>query len=326
MPERPDLTVIAPMFNEEANVASTVDRLKEAMKDFKGSWEFVMVNDGSTDGTLAKATEIAAREPNVRVVGYPKNAGRGRALRTGFQAARGRIVATVDFDLSYSPDHILRMYNHLAANPDVDIVLASAYMTGGTARGIPVLRYLASFLGNLILQFALGGRIRTSTCVVRAYRREALDMLDLESDGKEIHLEIVSKALALGLRIEEIPAHLTARRKGRSKFRFRKMSLSHLLFSVVERPMMLFGAIGLLLILAGLVNGVYIIYKWRTATLNPERPLMTLLVILILGGIQVLAFGFLAVEIGMLRRMLTRLSSKLRLLEKSLHEDHRKNR
>jgi hypothetical protein len=187
-------------------------------------------------------------------------------------------------------------------------------------KSVPAGRLLASYFGNLILRFALGGKLHTTTCVVRAYRREALDMLDLESDGKEIHLEIVSKALALGLRIEEIPATLTGRKKGKSKFRLKKTSLSHLLFSVVERPMMLFGAIGLFFIFAGLVDGLYIIYKWRTGTLNPSRPLMTLLLILILGGIQVLAFGFLAVEIGMLRRMLTRLAAKSRLIDKSIDD------
>jgi len=193
-------------------------------------------------------------------------------------------------------------------------------MSGGTVKGVSPMRLVPSFFGNAILRYALGGKIHTSTCVVRAYRREVLDALDLESDGKEIHLEILSKALALGFRVEEIPATLTGRKKGRSKFRLKKTSLSHLLFTVVERPMMLFGAAGLLLILGGLVDGAYIIYKWHTGTLNPSRPLMTLLVILILAGLQVLAFGFLAVEIGMLRRMLTRIASRGRLLEKAVEE------
>jgi glycosyltransferase involved in cell wall biosynthesis len=319
MSDRPDLTIVAPMFNEEANVASTIDRIKEAMKRFRGTWEFVMVNDGSTDNTEPVARSLTAKEPNVRVTGYPQNAGRGRALRWGFAEARGRIVASVDFDLSYSPDHILRMYDYLAANPGVDIVLASAYMPGGKAKGVPAGRLVASYLGNVVLRFALGG-IHTSTCVVRAYRREVLEALDLESDGKEIHLEILSKALALGFRIAEIPATLTGRKKGKSKFRLKKTSLSHLLFSIVERPMMLFGALGLLLILLGLVDGVYIIYKWRTETLNPSRPLMTLLVILLVGGVQILAFGFLAMLAGMLRRMLVRLESRVRLLAREVEE------
>ena len=271
MSERPDLTIIAPMFNEEANVASTVERIKEAMKGFAGTWEFVMVNDGSTDNTEAVARALAAKEPNVRVTGYPQNAGRGRALRWGFAEARGRIVASVDFDLSYSPDHILRMYDYLAANPGVDVVLASAYMPGGRAKGVPAGRLVASYLGNVVLRFALGG-IHTTTCVVRAYRREVLEALDLESDGKEIHLEILSKALALGFRIDEIPATLTGRKKGKSKFKLKRTSLSHLLFSIVERPMMLFGALGLFLIFLGLIDGIYIIYKWRAGTLNSRAP------------------------------------------------------
>jgi len=320
MENRPDLTIVAPMFNEEANVASTVSQIKEAMKGFHGTWEFLMVNDGSTDGTWQTAEKIAAGEPNVRVTGYPQNAGRGKALRTGFAEARGRIIATVDFDLSYSPDHILRMYEFLEANPGVDIVLASAYMHGGRAKGVPLGRLMASVFGNVILRYALGGKLHTLTCVVRAYRREAIEALDLESDGKEIHLEIISKARALGLRIAEIPATLTGRKKGRSKFKLRKTSSSHLVFSIVERPMMLFGAIGVLLLLLGFIDGIYILYKWHTATLNPNRPLMTLLVILIVGGLQVLAFGFLAFLIGMLRRTITRLESRTRGLAIKVEE------
>ena len=317
---RPDLTIIAPMFNEEANVATTISRIKEAMKGFRGTWEFVMVNDGSTDGTWETAKALAAAEPNVRVVGYPQNAGRGKALRTGFAAAEGRIVASVDFDLSYSPDHILRMYDYLEANPGVDIVLASAYMPGGRSAGVPLGRLMASVLGNIVLKHALGGKLHTLTCVVRAYRREALEALDLESDGKEIHLEIISKAQSLGLRIAEIPATLTGRKKGKSKFKLRKTSTSHLVFGIVERPMLLFGAVGLLLLLLGLIDGGYILYKWHTGTLNPSRPLMTLLVILIVGGFQVLAFGFLAFLIGMLRRTITRLESRTRVLATRVEE------
>ncbi len=109
--DRPDLTIIAPMYNEEENVPLTVSKIEETMASFSGSWEFILVNDGSTDRSFECARELAASRPNVRVIGYDENAGRGKALRTGFDAARGRIVATVDFDLSYSPDHILRMYD-----------------------------------------------------------------------------------------------------------------------------------------------------------------------------------------------------------------------
>lgn len=299
MENRPDLSIIAPMYNEEENVPRTIAEIRSAMDGFSGLWEFILVNDGSTDGSFERAAELVEREPNMRVVGYEKNRGRGAALRTGFAHAAGRIVATVDFDLSYSPDHILKMYDLLKSDSETDIVLASAYMPGGKVEGVSFGRLAASKIGNMMLMYAFDGGLHTTTCVVRAYRREALLALDLQSDGKEIHLEIISKAQALGFSIAEIPATLRGRKKGKSKFRLRSTSLSHLFFCFAQRPMMFFGPAAALFFLLGLG-------KWSF--------------VFVFFGVHMLAFGFLGMLIVMLRRSMTRLESRTRLLGKSLGE------
>lgn len=248
------LTVVAPMFNEEESVAETVRRVREALADFPGSWELLMVDDGSTDGSRAAAEAEALKDPRVRVVGYVPNAGRGRALRTGFAAARGEIAVTVDFDLSYEPSHILRMHEALAAEGSPDIVLVSAYMPGGTSEGVPWKRLVASKAGNWLLRLAWPKRIRTSTCIVRGYRRAALEKLNLTSDGKEIHLEILSQAFDKGLRVEEIPGHLRARTRGKSKARLGQAIASHLAFLARRRPVFCGSVVAVsLLVLALLV-------------------------------------------------------------------------
>jgi len=308
--DRVELSVVAPMFNEQENVRSTVEAIRETLRDFPAAWEFVMVNDGSTDNTLAVAQEVAQTDERVRVVSYGQNAGRGKALRTGIAAARGEFIVTTDFDLSYEPGHILRLYAALKENPDLDAVLGSAYMPGGQAIGVPWFRLLVSKVGNRILARAMGGKFHTITCVLRGYRRRAIDALELQSDGKEIHLEILSKLVALGFKVKEIPATLRSRKKGKSKFRFRKTSGTHLLFSVMERPMMLFGLFGAALLVAGFGLGLFLLAKWRQGLVdplhpfNPERPLMTVLVVLLLVGVQVLMFGFLAIQMVDLRRQL----------------------
>ena len=298
------LSIVAPMFNEQDNVTRTVDLIKREMENLGRSWEFIMVDDGSTDGTRAAATAQAQADPRIRVVGYRRNAGRGKALRTGIAAARGAIVVTTDFDLSYEPSHITRLFRELEADPEIDAVLGSAYMEGGQAIGVPRFRLFVSKLGNRILSFAMGGRFKTITCVLRGYRREVIQSLELESDGKEIHLEILSKLVAMGYSIKEIPATLRARKKGRSKFRFRATSLSHLMFSLYERPMMLFGLLGVLAIVLGVFVGLYLFVQYLHARLNPERPLMTVLVVLLLGGVQILAFGYLAIQLLALRKQI----------------------
>jgi len=243
MAEAVDLTVIAPMFNEEESVAETVRQIRQALSGSPGSWELVVVDDGSTDGSRARAEAITAEDPHVRVVGYTPNAGRGRALRTGFDAARGEIIITIDFDLSYDPSHILRLYEALRREPAPDIILVSAYMPEGTTEGVPFKRLMASKLGNWILRLAWPQRIYTSTCIVRGYRREALRQLTLTEDRKEIHLEILDQAFAKGLRIEEVPGHLRARSRGKSKARLGHAMRTHLAFLARRRPFLTAGAI-----------------------------------------------------------------------------------
>jgi hypothetical protein len=175
-------------------------------------------------------------------------------------------------------------------------------MPGGRTIGVPRDRLFMSWMGNKVLQMALPEKIHTITCVVRCYRNEVISSLDLESNGKEIHLEILSKLLAMGYKVREIPAVLTSRKKGASKFAFRSTALSHLLFTIFERPALLFGFIGMLLTLIGLGLGAYILYLYTGGVLNPNRPLTTLMTLFILGGIQILSFGFLASQIHFLRK------------------------
>jgi len=175
-------------------------------------------------------------------------------------------------------------------------------MKGGGTEGVPKDRLFVSMMGNKILQLALPEKIHTLTCIVRCYRNEVISSLDLESNGKEIHLEILSKLLAMGFRVREIPSVLTSRKKGTSKFVFKSTAVSHLLFTIFERPALLFGFVGVVLFLIGMGIGGYILFLYYGHILNPNRPLTTLMILFILGGIQILSFGFLASQIHFLRK------------------------
>ncbi len=305
-----DLSIVIPMFNEAENAEGTLQRVEEALLPYKGSYEIIPVNDGSNDNTLEILERIAAKNGKIKVASYPKNFGRGKALRTGFKASSGEIIVSIDADLSYNPNYIVHLIEALNGDQDIDLVLASPYMPGGGVENVPFSRLWISKLGNKILRFAMPNRIYTSTGIFRAYRKEVLDSLELESDGKEIHLEILSKAIALGFRVKEFPAILTSRKKGRSKFKFKKTAVSHLIFSVFEKPMMLFGFLGLITIGVGLLVGIYIAYLRFSGDLTPGRPLITFALLLILGGIQILSFGFIAIQIVLLRREILRIQKE----------------
>jgi glycosyltransferase involved in cell wall biosynthesis len=303
------------MFNEAANVGATVGRVRESLTGKLESFEIVAVDDGSTDDTASILRELAGEVPELVVAGYSHNRGRGAALRAGFAASRGRYVVTIDADLSYGPEHILQLHRALVEDPEIDIVLGSAYMPGGRTEGVSPFRLAVSRVGNFVLSLQLPSRIHTSTCVLRGYRRAALSSLLLCSDGKDIHLEILAKAFSLGMRVREIPAVLKARRRGGSKFKLGPTVLSHLVFGATEKPMALFGVVGLLLLLVGLVSSIYIVHLRYAGALNPTRPLMSMTVLLVLGGAQFLSFGFIALLLSALRRDVHRVQQQLKRLE-----------
>jgi len=321
-----DLSIVIPMFNEAENVRATVARVEEALSAFEGEYEIVAVNDGSTDTTLDILREMALQNQTLRVVSYSRNVGRGKALRTGFREARGDLVVSIDADLSYDPKYILDLLRVLENEKDIDLVLASPYMPGGGVQDVPTFRLLVSKLGNKILRLAMPNRIYTSTGIFRAYRRKVLDSLELESDGKEIHLEILSKAIALGFRVKEVPAILTGRKKGRSKFKFRKTAITHLAFSAFEKPMIIFGILGLLTVGVGFLIGLYIVYLRFVGQLTVGRPLITLALLLILGGIQILSFGFVALQIVSLRKEILRIQKENLELKREILESSKSDR
>jgi glycosyltransferase involved in cell wall biosynthesis len=313
-------TIVVPMFNEEDNVKKTATEIAKAMKG-QEDWELILVDDGSTDQTLKVAKQLAQESKNICVVAHPKNYGRGKALRTGFAQAKGDFVATLDADLSYHPDYIPKMIEILQNEPDVDIVVGSPYMAGGKTAGVSYLRIFLSKLGNKILSLTMPYGIRTFTGILRAYRKEVLDSLELQEDGKEIHLEILSKALALGYQVKEIPATLTARKKGKSKFKLSATVTSHLLFSIFERPAVYLSLAGLILIFLGLLSGSYIIYLWRQGTLNPNRPLIILMVLFLLTGTQIVIFGILSSQLIILRNEIYRIQKENLNLRKKFERE-----
>ncbi len=314
----PEVSVIIPMYNEEPNVKRTLDKVSAALNSFCNHWEIMAVDDGSTDRTKDVVKRYSKLEPKVKLVSYFPNQGPGQALRSGFQKAQGEIICTTDADLSYSEVHVIKMAEILQSHPEFDLVVGSPYITNGRTENVPSDRLFISKLGNKILSYAMKSKITTVTGVLRAYRSACIKSLELESDGKEIHLEILSKALAMGYKPFEMPAVLKGREKGSSKFKFKATALSHLIFSFFERPIILFGLIGLVLVILGLLGGGYLIYLWQAKTLNPDRPLITLVALFILTGLQVLLFGFLGTQIVQLRKEIYKIQKENKNLEAKL--------
>lgn len=303
------------MYNEEENVIKTLNAVSDVLKSYR-DFEIIVVDDGSTDKTYQSVNEFLNTNPHIQLLKHPVNMGMGRALRTGFEKSEGDIIITIDADLSYDPSFIPKLVDEI--DETTDIVIGSQYMAGGKTENIPALRLFISKTANKIVGYAMTDNISTVTGVLRAYRKEVLDSVELESNGTEINPEILAKAKAVGFNIKEIPVTLKGRELGKSKIRFRSTTISHLLFTFYEKPMILFGVIGLLLCLVGIVSAIYLFYQYLIGTLDPTRPLMLFMVLMILSGIQILIFGFVATQISLLKREIYIVQKENKLIRKKM--------
>ena len=311
------ISVIIPMYNEEDNVLRTLFEVNSVMKDYD-DYEILVVDDGSIDDTYRLAEEFSSNNRYVNVCTQPINMGMGNALRKGFDKSEGEIIITIDADLSYNPSHINKLASELLNDETIDIVVGSPYMEGGNVKNVPFFRLCISKIANKFVGYSMPENLSTVTSVLRGYRREVLDSMELESNGTNINLEILSKAIATRYKIKEVPAVLEGRELGHSKLKFRSKTISHVLFSLYEKPMILFGVIGLVLSLIGIISGIYLFYQYLLGTLDPTRPLIIFSVLMIIAGIQILIFGFIATQISLLKREIYIIQKENRLMRKKM--------
>ena len=251
----PQLSVVVPLYNEEDNIRPLVLAVREALAGH-GTWELVLVNDGSRDHTAQIAGEAAAEDARVRLIELARNYGQTQAMQAGFDAARGSVVVSMDGDLQNDPTDIPR----LVAKLDEGYDLVAGYRV--RRQDHLVRRKIPSWVANRIIRAITGVTIRDNGCSLKAYRRATLERLHLYSDMHRF-LPALAAATA-GARITEMPVQHHPRRRGQSKYglsRILKILADLLTITMIasfrERPLALFGtgalaALGLALGCAGL--------------------------------------------------------------------------
>lgn len=147
-----DLTVITPMYNEAAQIQNNIDKIVDALSGMDVTWEYILVNDGSLDNSLELAEEAMTDCECCRIIHYPRNRGRGYALRQGFAAAKGRYIITTESDLSWGESIIPQLYAAIS-HGDADVVIASVNLPGGKLANVPAHRVALSKVSNQVLHF-----------------------------------------------------------------------------------------------------------------------------------------------------------------------------
>ena len=217
-PERPELSVIIPFYNEAPNVAPLLAELREALEPLGLVVEIVLINDGSSDGTAAALTEAAAVWPAVRVEHFPRNRGQAAALWWGFQNARGTWFAMLDGDGQNPPAELARLWpeRHTAD------MLAGARRQRRDSR----LRRAMSRIANATRRSLLRDGVSDTGCSLKLFRREvAASFFPIRT----LYSFLPAFAVAGGWTVREIPVQHRARQAGVSHYGLRAMAILPLL-------------------------------------------------------------------------------------------------
>jgi len=207
---RPSLSVIFPAFNEEANLAASVEGVRAVLDRHFDEFEIIIVDDGSTDGTPALADELAARYAEVRALHHDRNYKLGRTLRTGLEAATKELVFYTDADLPIDFRDIPRGVEHLLRN---GVQGVAGYRL---ARNERWWRTVYSVTYNALVKTVFGLRTRDVNFSYKLFRADALRRFPLTSEGSFIDVEMLARARRAGMEIDEIGIEYSPRRAGRS--------------------------------------------------------------------------------------------------------------
>lgn len=294
-----DLSIIISLFNEEESLSELVEWIEKVMLKEGYSYELIMVDDGSRDGSWKKIKELAERNKDIRAVSFRRNYGKSAALFTGFNLAEGRVVVTMDADLQDSPEEIPQMYD-MVVNQGYDIVSGWKQHR----KDNKLTKNLPSKLYNATAKWITGIKLHDMNCGLKAYKNEVIKNIEVYG---EMHRYIPYLAKNAGFdRITEKPVYHQKRKYGKSKFGLERfvngfLDLLSLWFlsTFGKKPMHFFGFTGLVTFFIGGIIAVWLIIeklvnqahglRFRPVT---DQPLFYLALVALVIGTMLFLAGF----------------------------------
>jgi len=283
------ISILTPARNEEGNIGQVIERSLGALDALGLAGEVVVVNDGSTDGTLAEAQAWAQRDKRVRVISHRVNLGLTAALRTGFRAVAGDVIVFLPGDMESDPaTDVPLLLRKLAEGYDV---------VAGWRQGRNDHKVFASRLYNGISSRLFGVRAHDINWI-KAFRRPVIEALpSLRSDWHRFLLMI---AASQGFRIGEVATPYQPRQHGRSHYGLARIPVSFLDVLVVKflltfsrKPMLFFGSLALGCEAVAGCLGLYLVLLYVLEE-TQKRPLFNVALVLVVAGLLLLLVGFLA--------------------------------
>lgn len=286
------LSVVIPIKDEEDNLFPLYSRLCDALASLPAKFEVVFVDDGSTDRSANRLFELAAKDHRIKIVRLRRNFGQTAALMAGIHHTAGDILVTMDGDLQNDPRDIPALIKKL--DEGFDVVLGQRVNRQDSL----LIRTFPSRVANWLIRKATGVPFRDFGCTLRAMRRDVAESLPLYG---EMHRFVPALAQQGGARLAQIPVHHNPRLAGKTKYGLSRsirvmldLMTVQFLNRYVTRPMHLFGTIGFLLILLGLISlAATIVMRIGSDVHMSRNPLLLLSVMLELCGVQLFSTGLL---------------------------------
>ena len=297
--EKLDLSIVVPLYNEAESLPELVAWIDRVARANNLSYEAILVDDGSNDGSWEVIESLKRSYPAVRGIGFARNYGKSAALYCGFEAARGEVVITMDADLQDSPDEIPAL-RHMILDEGYDLV--SGWKK---KRYDPLGKRLPSKFFNWTARTVSGIRLHDFNCGLKAYRLKVVKSIEVYG---EMHRYIPFLAKQAGFtRIGEKVVEHHARKYGHSKFGMERMVKGYLDLITVwfmshfgRSPMYFFGGLGTLMFLFGGVTTLWVIAAKIYRQLHDipvravtDQPLFYLAILAVILGVQLFLAGFL---------------------------------
>jgi glycosyltransferase involved in cell wall biosynthesis len=284
------ISVVIPIYNEEANLALLYGELTEVMKTLDRSYEILFVDDGSQDSSFTTLQSIQEADPRVVVVQFRRNFGQTAAMSAGFDYSSGDVIITMDGDLQNDPRDIPRFIEKIEEGFDVVTGWRHERKDKFLSRRLP------SIIANKIISWTTGVALHDYGCTLKAFRKEVIKNIRLYG---EMHRFIPAIASGMGISFTEIKVNHRARQFGTSKYGISRtirvvldLITVKFLLSYATRPIQIFGLLGVISGSAGFLLALIMTIQRQFFNVPlSDRPLLLLAIVLIFIGIQFVSIG-----------------------------------
>ncbi len=286
-----DLSIVIPVYNEEESLPELFNALETVTKELGCEYEYIFVDDGSVDKSLAVLRDLHENSDRVKVISFRRNYGKSAALSVGFKQARGDVVVTIDADLQDDPSEIPNLMKKL----DEGVDLVSGWKK---SRQDPWTKTVPSRLFNFVTSRISGLRLHDFNCGLKAYRNEVVRSISVYG---ELHRFIPVLVVWEGYKVDEIRVRHFKRKYGKSKYGRRR--LLNGLFDLITvmfvtrralNPLHLFGRIAIVLFVLGAIPQLYFLFQWIGGVGLRIRPIMLAGFVMIIVSLQIASIGLLA--------------------------------